>query len=222
MSTASAINVVDWGRTAYADATARQLALVDQRMKGEIGDQLNFTEHHAVYTVGLRHGAVKNLLWDPAQLAAQGITIADTNRGGDITYHGPGQIVGYPVVDLSAVKDLHAYLRFLEEVMIRSVGRLGLAATRREGLTGIWVGTRKIAAIGVAVRRWVAYHGFALNVSPNLDHFAGIVPCGIASADGTVTSLAAELPSPPTFAEVQTVLAAEFSSLWPEFIGVAE
>jgi lipoyl(octanoyl) transferase len=218
MPRSSAITVQDWGRTAYADATTRQLALVDRRLQGEVTDQLIFTEHEAVYTVGLRHGAVKNLLWDPAQLAAQGISVADTNRGGDITYHGPGQIVGYPIVDLSTVKDLHAYLRFLEEVMIRAVGTLGLVATRRDGLTGIWVGSRKIAAIGVAVRRWVAYHGFALNVAPNLDHFAGIVPCGIASTDGTVTSLAAELPVAPPLTEVRAVLAQEFSAQWTEFI----
>jgi len=218
MQEVSGIKIKNWGRTAYAEATARQLILVGQRIKGEIPDQLIFTEHDAVYTVGLRHGSVKNLLWAPAQLAAQGISIADTNRGGDITYHGPGQIVGYPIVDLSAVKDLHAYLRFLEEVMIRAVGSLGLAATRRDGLTGIWVGTRKIAAIGVAVRRWVAYHGFALNVAPHLEHFAGIVPCGIASTDGTVTSLAAELPTPPSMTEVRAVLAQEFLARWPEFI----
>ena len=218
MPPATTISVQDWGRTAYTEATARQLALVEQRIAGAIPDRLNYTEHDAVYTVGLRHGSVKNLLWDPAQLAAQGISVADTNRGGDITYHGPGQIVGYPIVDLSRVKDLHAYLRFLEEVMIRAVGSLGLAATRREGLTGIWVGKRKIAAIGVAVRRWVAYHGFALNVAPNLEHFAGIVPCGIASTDGTVTSLATELPTAPSIPEVQAVLTQEFRALWPEFI----
>lgn len=218
MPPSTAISVQNWGRTAYPDAAARQQACVQERMEGTTSDQLIFTEHDPVYTVGLRHGSVKNLLWDPAQLAAQGISVADTNRGGDITYHGPGQIVGYPIVDLSRVKDLHAYLRFLEEVMIRAVGALGLAATRREGLTGIWVENRKIAAIGVAVRRWVAYHGFALNVAPNLDHFAGIVPCGIVSTDGTVTSLAAELPTAPSLPEVQAVLTHEFRTLWPEFI----
>ena len=213
------IQVIDWGRTAYADATARQLRAVDDRIAGRVRDALNFTEHDPVYTVGLRSGATKHLLWDPSKLAAQGITVAETNRGGDITYHGPGQIVGYPIVDLSPVKDLHAYLRFLEEVMIRAVGTLGLAASRREGLTGIWVGTRKIAAIGVAVRRWVAYHGFALNVAPDLAHFTGIVPCGIASADGTVTSLANELPNAaPSMAEVRAVLATEFAALWPSFL----
>jgi len=212
-----AMPVVDWGRTAYAEATERQRAQVQQRIDGEVGDTLVFTEHHPVYTIGLRAGAAAHLLWDPAKLAAQGITVAATNRGGDITYHGPGQIVGYPIVDISPRKDLHAYLRFLEEVMIRAMGAFGLAATRREGLTGIWLGERKVAAIGVAVRRWVAYHGFALNVAPDLTHFDGIVPCGIASADGTVTSLAAELPTPPSLTEVQEVLTREFQKLWPEF-----
>jgi lipoyl(octanoyl) transferase len=215
---ASTLPVHDWGRTAYAEATARQLKQVQARIDGEGEDALIFTEHDPVYTVGLRAGAAANLLWNESQLAAQGISVAETNRGGDITYHGPGQIVGYPIVDLSPVKDLHAYLRFLEEIMIRSVGCFGLVATRREGLTGIWVGSRKIAAIGVAVRRWVAYHGFALNVAPNLAHFAGIVPCGIAATDGTVTSLASELTAAPPVDEVKNVLAREFRSLWPDFI----
>lgn len=217
MTTSSPLTIVDWGRTTYGEALARQQALVAARLAGTTGDTLVFTEHHPVYTVGLRAGAAAHLLWDPARLAAQGITVAETNRGGDITYHGPGQVVGYPIVDLTAVKDLHAYLRFLEEVMIRAVARFGLTAARREGLTGIWIGTRKIAAIGVAVRRWIAYHGFALNVAPDLNHFSGIVPCGIASAEGTVTSLAAELASPPAIAAVQNVLAAEFCDQWPAF-----
>lgn len=219
MPSSTSLPVSDWGRTAYAESTERQRAQVQARIDGTAGDELIFTEHDPVYTVGLRSGASAHLLWDPAKLSEQGITVAETNRGGDITYHGPGQIVGYPIVDLSPVKDLHAYLRFLEEVMIRSVGCFGLAAARREGLTGIWVETRKIAAIGVAVRRWVAYHGFALNVDPDIDHFAGIVPCGIASAEGTVTSLARELASPPTADEVKTVLTQEFQALWPTFLG---
>lgn len=218
MDPLQALAVEDWGRTAYAAATSRQLVQVQDRIDGKVGDTLIFTEHDPVYTVGLRGGAAANLLWDPATLATQGITVAETNRGGDITYHGPGQVVGYPIVDLSPVKDLHAYLRFLEEVMIRAVGRFGLAASRREGLTGIWVENRKIAAIGVAVRRWVAYHGFALNVAPNLEHFAGIVPCGIASTDGTVTSLAQELSSPPPVDDVKKVLTEAFRSIWPDFL----
>jgi len=214
----SSLSIINWGRTPYLESSQRQLETVQARIDGSVGDHLIFTEHDPVYTVGLRVGAAAHLLWDPATLAAQGITVAKTNRGGDITYHGPGQVVGYPIIDLSPVKDLHAYLRFLEAVMIRAVGCCGLAATRREGLTGIWVGDRKIAAIGVAVRRWVAYHGFALNVDPNMEHFAGIVPCGIASADGTVTSLARELDNPPTMDEVREVLATEFRALWPEFL----
>lgn len=218
MPATATIVLLDWGRTRYEDATRRQQELVQRRIAGEIGDTLVFTEHEPVYTVGLRQGAATHLLWAPPTLASQGIAVAKTNRGGDITYHGPGQIVGYPIVDLSPVKDLHAYLRFLEQVLINAVGTLGLVATRREGLTGIWIGSRKIAAIGVAVRRWVAYHGFALNVAPDLSHFAGIVPCGIDSTDGTVTSLASELPASPSMAAVREVLATEFSALWPEFL----
>ncbi len=201
---------LDWGRTRYADATARQLDLVAQRLAHAIPDTLVFTEHDPVYTVGLRPGADAHLVWPPDRLAREGIEVVKTNRGGDITYHGPGQLVGYPIVSLETPRDLHVYLRFLEQVLIDSLGTLGLAAARREGKTGIWLGRRKIAAIGVAVRRWVTYHGFALNVNPQLDHFAGIVPCGIAAADGTVTSLEAELGHPVDLAEVKRIVAAEF------------
>lgn len=213
---------LDWGRTGYEAAWREQEALVARRIAGEIGDTLVFTEHDPVFTMGLRGGAEKHLVWDTHRLSGAGIAVVKTNRGGDITYHGPGQIVGYPIVSLDAHRDLHAYLRFLEEVLIAAVARLGLTASRRDGLTGIWIGRRKVAAIGVSVRRWVAYHGFALNVSPDLDHFSGIVPCGIAASDGTVTSLAAELallgrPAPST-AEVRELLAAEFAALWPQFL----
>ncbi len=210
--------VVDWGRTRYADALAAQARLVEKRLAGEIGDTLVFTEHEPVFTVGLRSGAERHLVWDEARRAAEGIDLVTTNRGGDITYHGPGQLVGYPIVSLEPRKDLHAYLRFLEQVLINAVGSLGLAASRREGKTGIWLGTRKLAALGVAVRRWTACHGFALNVDPDLRHFAGIVPCGIAATDGTVTSLAAELGRDIDLVEVKTVVANEFAALWPTFL----
>ncbi len=206
---------VDWGRTRYADARARQEDLVAQRLAGNAPDTLVFTEHEPVFTLGLRAGADRHLVWDAARLAREGLEVVATNRGGDITYHGPGQIVGYPVVSLDHVRDLHAYLRFLEQVLIDAVARFGLTATRRPGLTGIWIGPRKIAALGVAVRRWVAYHGFALNVNSRLDHFGGIVPCGIAATDGTVTSLAAELGRETDLAAVRAVLAAEFWRQWP-------
>ncbi|MGE9293156.1 MAG: lipoyl(octanoyl) transferase LipB, partial [Puniceicoccales bacterium] len=173
-----ALTIEDWGRTAYTDAFERQLERVEERLDGEIGDTLILTEHDSVYTIGARHGAEKHLLLDPDALTQKGITVAKTNRGGDITWHGPGQIVGYPVVSLADTRDLHAYLRKIEQLIINVLGSLGLAADRREGLTGIWLGTRKIAAIGVAVKRWVTYHGFALNVNCDLGNFGGIVPCG--------------------------------------------
>jgi lipoyl(octanoyl) transferase len=214
----AATTTLDWGRTRYADAWRRQDSLVAQRIAGEIGDTLVFTEHEPVFTVGLRIGAENNLVWNESQLAQQAVEVVKTNRGGDITYHGPGQIVGYPIVSLATHKDLHAYLRLLEQVMINSLGSLGLAASRREGKTGIWLGKRKIAAIGVAVRRWVAYHGFALNVNPQLAHFDGIVPCGIGASDGTVTSMQAELGRELDLGEVKTVLAGEFWSEWARFV----
>ncbi len=209
---------LDWGRTGYEAAWRRQGELVAQRIAGEIGDMLVFTEHDPVFTLGLRRGAEANLVWDQARLGHEGIDVVQSNRGGDITYHGPGQIVGYPIVSLASRQDLHAYLRFLEQVLINSLGALGLAAARREGKTGIWLGPRKIAALGVAVRRWVTYHGFALNVSPDLAHFEGIVPCGIGAAEGTVTSMQAELGRAMDSAEVKAVLAAEFWKLLPEFL----
>lgn len=212
------VATADWGRTAYAEAQRRQEEMVAQRIAGGIGDTLVFTEHEPVFTLGLRSGADTHLVWNAARLAREGVAVARTNRGGDITYHGPGQVVGYPIVSLAARKDLHAYLRFLEQVLINSVGALGLAASRREGLTGIWLGRRKVAAIGVAVKRWVAYHGFALNVNANLAHFQGIVPCGISASDGSVTSLQAELGHALDLAEVKTVLACEFNALWPRFL----
>ncbi len=191
---------------------------MDKRITGEIGDTLVFTEHEPVFTMGLRSGTKQHLVWNAEQLANEGVEVVKTNRGGDITYHGPGQIVGYPIVSLDAHRDLHAYLRFLEQVLINSVSNFGLTASRREGLTGIWLGSRKVAAIGIAVKRWVAYHGFALNVNANLAHFQGIVPCGIAAGDGTVTSLQNELGGELDLVEVKSVLAREFKDLWPNFL----
>lgn len=217
--------ILDWGRTRYEPAWRAQEALVARRLAGEIPDTLVFTEHDPVYTVGLRSGAEKHLVWDAPRLARAGIEVVKTNRGGDITYHGPGQLVVYPIVSLDTHRDLHAYLRFLEEVLIAALARFGLAAARREGLTGIWIAERKVAAIGVSVRRWVAYHGLALNVAPDLAHFTGIIPCGISATDGTVTSLAAELAArslpAPSLDEVRAVLAAEFTARWPAFLAPA-
>ncbi|HEY0968827.1 MAG TPA: lipoyl(octanoyl) transferase LipB [Opitutaceae bacterium] len=218
VTTLPPLTVLDWGRTAYEPACQLQAGLVERHIAGEIGDTLVFTEHDPVYTIGLRSGADRHLIWDSVRLGAEGITVAMTNRGGDITYHGPGQIVGYPIVNLNRHRDLHAYLRLLEQVMINVVGKIGLAASRREGLTGIWLGERKVAAIGVAVRRWITYHGFALNVNVNLDHFGGIVPCGITAGQGTVTSLQAELGSPLDLAVIKRLLADELGALLPAFL----
>ena len=208
-------STLDWGRTRYAAAWSQQETLLAQRQAGEIGDTLVLTEHEPVYTLGVRRESEEHLIWNPTELTQRGIEVVQSNRGGDITYHGPGQLVGYPIINLAPRKDLHAYLRFIEQVLINSVAHFGLVADRRAGKTGIWLGPRKIAAIGVAVKKWTTYHGFALNVSPDLTHFAGIVPCGI--TDGTVTSLQAELGPAPDLAEVKTVVATEFWRLLPEF-----
>lgn len=215
---------VDWGRTRHAAAAARQLAQVALRAADAVPDTLVFTEHEPVFTVGLRAGAERHLVWTEAERRRAGVELAAATRGGDVTYHGPGQIVGYPIVSLRSRPDLHAYLRLLESVLIATVAACGLPAQRREGLTGIWVGRRKIAAIGIAVKRWVAYHGFALNVDVDLGPFQGIVPCGLGPDAGTVTSLAAELGRAPAAAAVRAILHAEFSAAWPGFLqpGTAE
>jgi lipoyl(octanoyl) transferase len=209
---ASPIDTVDWGRTEYQDALERQKALVDRRRSATAPDTLVLTEHAAVYTIGLRRGADQHLIWNEAQLKSQGIKVVRSNRGGDITYHGPGQIVGYPIISLQQRRDLHAYLRDLEEVVIRTLSNFGLETARRAGKTGIWLGERKICAIGVAVRSWITYHGFALNVNPEMSHFSGIVPCGI--TDGTVTSMQAELGKPIDMAAVKACLAVEFEQVF--------
>lgn len=209
---AQAIETVDWGRTHYHDALERQKALVDRRLSATAPDTLVLTEHAAVYTIGRRKGADQHLIWNEAQLAEQGITVLRSNRGGDITYHGPGQIVGYPIISLQRRRDLHAYLRDLEEVVIRTLANFGLNSARREGKTGIWLDSRKICAIGVAVRSWITYHGFALNVNPDMQHFCGIVPCGI--TDGTVTSMHAELGRPIDLDAVKACLAVEFQKVF--------
>lgn len=209
---------VDWGRTAYADALRRQEELVAARLAGTAPDTLVFTEHDPVFTLGVRRGAERHLLWNEAELARRGIAVHQTNRGGDITFHGPGQIVGYPIVSLAARRDLHAWLRLLEDVMIAGVAPFGLTAGRNPGKTGIWIGSRKIAAIGVAVKQWTTFHGFALNVNTDLAPFTGIVPCGITPADGTVTSMALELGRPLDLAEVKAGLAREFARRLPGFL----
>lgn len=149
------------------------------RREQAIEDLLVFTEHEHVYTIG-KGGDSNHLLASEAELASGGIDLFQIDRGGDITYHGPGQVVGYPILDLNAYKtDLHWYLRSLEEVIIRTLGRYGITGVREDGMTGVWVEGEKIAAIGVKVSRWITMHGFALNVNTDLGKFARIIPCGI-------------------------------------------
>jgi len=181
----------------YREALALQRALVEDRRAGRIDDMLLLVEHPHVITLGVRgDGGRSHVLAAPEALSAAGIDVLETGRGGDITYHGPGQIVGYPVIDLGPDRrDVHRYVRDLEQALIIAVGELGVPAGRVEGLTGVWVGPagreEKLAAIGVRISRWITSHGFALNVGTDLDHFALIVPCGI--ADHGVTSLEAAL-----------------------------
>jgi len=159
------------------------------------------TEHNPVYTIGKRKGAAAHLTADRDFLKTEGIEVVETNRGGDITYHGPGQLTGYLIIDLSQTRDLHRLLRSVEDLLIETVDSFGLSSGRRERLTGVWVGDRKIAAIGMAARHWVSFHGFALNVTTDLRHFRGIVPCGI--TDGSVTSLEAEMEITPSMGAVK-------------------
>ena len=154
----------------YAEALELQARLVEQRKAGEIPDQLILLEHPPVITLGVRsRNERSNILETPAGLAAQGVELFETGRGGDVTYHGPGQLVGYPILDLRPDRcDVHRYVRDLEEALIRAVAAYGVAAGRMPGLTGAWVGDDKLAAIGVRIARWVTSHGFALNVTTDL------------------------------------------------------
>ncbi len=202
------ICVEDWGRTAYREALERQLQTLQERRDGERPDTLVFTEHNPVFTLGKRRGAEDHLIANDQFLSTHGIEVVETNRGGDITYHGPGQITGYLFVDFSRSRDLHRLLRTVEDMIIAVVSSYTLTCGRRPGLTGVWIGPRKVAAIGMAARHWISFHGFALNVSTNLTHFQGIVPCGI--TDGTVTSLENELNRPIPMDEVRTRLSNQF------------
>lgn len=177
------------GRVAYGDALDLQKRLVEQRKAGEIPDQLLLLEHPPIITLGVKtRDDRSHVVATPETLDHEGVEVFVSGRGGDVTYHGPGQLVGYPILDLRPDRcDVHRYVRDLEEVLIRAVAGFGIVSHRLPGLTGTWVGDEKLAAIGVRIARWVTSHGFALNVSTNLEHFGLIVPCGI--ADKGVTSL---------------------------------
>lgn len=201
---------IEWrGRERYADTWQRQLELHSQRVAGEIPDTLLLVEHDDVITLG-RHGEQGNLIAPEAQLAAQGVDLHRIERGGDITYHGPGQLVGYPIVSLRERSlSVHQYVTALEAALINVAAHFGIDAQRTPGLNGVWVGDDKLAAIGVAIRRGVSYHGFALNVSTDLSKFSLIVPCGIVGRG--VTSLSKLLARAVTVEEVAPVVTAEIA-----------
>jgi len=202
--------VRELGRIGYARAFELQQQLVAERKQELIPDQLLLLEHPHVITMG-RNGHTDNLLATPEVLDRAGISFHPTDRGGDVTYHGPGQLVGYPILDLREWKrDVGAYVRAIEQVIIDLLSGYGIAAGRVPGLTGVWVGERKIAAIGVHISRWVTSHGFALNVDPDLSYFQYIVPCGLTRP---VTSMA-QLGVHATMEEVEQRLAAHFGRVF--------
>ncbi|MBP6702526.1 MAG: lipoyl(octanoyl) transferase LipB [Vicinamibacteria bacterium] len=196
------------GRIAYADGLALQERLVDERKRGLISDTLLILEHTPVVTLG-RNARTENLLVSEERLLSQGVELFEAGRGGDVTYHGPGQVVGYPIVEIpEGRRDVHRYVRELEEVMIRVCADYGFAARRIAGKSGTFVGDNKIGAIGVRISRWVTSHGFAFNVNTNLSGFDLIVPCGL--RDQGVTSLAKLLGAEVDQTEVEDRLISRF------------
>ena len=198
------------GRMDYGQALEWQRRLVAARQRGEIPDQLLLLEHPHVITLG-RNGQLRNLLASDEVLDRAGIAFYPTDRGGDVTYHGPGQLVGYPIVDLREWKrDVGAYVRAIEQTIIDTLADYGIAAGRIPKLTGVWVGERKIAAIGVHISRWVTSHGFALNVNTDLSYFEYIVPCGLTRPVASMAQLGANAG----LAEVAGVLAGHFGRVF--------
>lgn len=213
------IHVRRLGVLPYADALALQQQLVEDRRAGRIEDTLLLLQHPHVLTIGVRKGGAQNVLATSERLTELGVELFETGRGGDVTYHGPGQVVGYPILDLKPHRqDVHRYVRDLEEVLIRACRDFGVTASRERGLTGVWVTTtpqqlpRKIAAIGVRISRWITSHGFALNVTTDLRFFDLIVPCGI--ADRGVTSLAIETQTVPSLSKVEHSLIQHFADVF--------
>jgi len=206
------LTVVDLGKTRYADAWELQRRVNTARNSGLLGDILLLTEHHHVYTLG-KGGDANHLLASDQELSSDGVDFFQIDRGGDITYHGPGQIVGYPIIDLQPHgSDIHKYLRSIEESIIRTLASYNVIGIREEGMTGVWVGGEKIAAIGVKVTRWITMHGFAFNVATDLSRFGRIIPCGIFHKG--VTSLERLLGPGITMGDVQKRLVENFSEVF--------
>ena len=192
---------------AYADGLELQKELVEQRKTGEIPHQHHLLEHPPVIPLRVRtRNDRSHVVATPETLEEAGVEVFESGRGGDVTYHGPGQLVGYPILDLKPDRcDVHRYVRDLEEVLIRAVAGFGIVSHRLPGLTGTWVGNEKLAAIGVRIARWVTSHGFALNVSTNLEHFGLIVPCGITGKGVTSMDILSRKPTGMTDVESAVV-----------------
>ena len=200
------------GRVPYGDGLALQERLVAERQAGRIPDTLLLLEHEPVFTLG-RNARAEHVLFPEAELRARGFEVFETGRGGDVTYHGPGQIVGYPILDLAPDRcDVHRYVRDIEEVLIRTCRDYGVTASRAPGMTGAWVGEEKIGAIGVRIARWVTSHGFAFNVGGDLSPFGLIVPCGLRGRG--VTSLERRLGRPVPRDEVMERLAGHLAAVF--------
>jgi len=208
----NAVSAIDLGLTEYRSTWRLQQELFRLRAAGEIPDILLLNEHRHVYTFG-KGSDHNHLLAGETELRNRGIDVVQIDRGGDVTYHGPGQLVGYPILNLTRYYcDIHRYLRDLEEVIIRTVAQFGVGATREPGFTGVWTGGEKIAAIGVKVGRWVTMHGFALNVTTDLSYFNAIIPCGIFHRG--VTSLSQRLGREIGMQEVACVLREQFGEVF--------
>lgn len=209
-------STLHWGLVEYLAALSKQLKLVEERAQGNRDDTLIFVQHPPVFTIGRRLKSEEHLLWPRSILEQKGIALAETNRGGGITYHGPGQLIAYAIVDLRHNKDLHRYLRNLETLIIAALHTLNIDASRREGKTGVWVKDKKIAALGVAVRQWTTYHGFAINVCNDLTPFEGILPCGILPEEGGITSVEEVLQQHFSVERLEPIVHGEFWKIFEQ------
>ncbi len=206
MSTRILLDSID--RISYRDALARQLEYHGQCAGGKIDGALMLLEHDPVITMGVKSTSQSNVLVPKDALARAGVDLVETDRGGDVTYHGPGQLVGYPILRIRELGlDVHTYLRTLEQTVIDTLAEFGLPAGRN-GPAGVWVGEKKVCSIGVAVKKWVTYHGFALNVDPDMSHFRLINPCGLMPSQ--LSSLKEILGEAPAMAEVKSAFARSF------------
>jgi len=200
------------GRIEYHRAFELQKELLQQRLESQIDDTLLLLQHPPTITVG-KSGKLENILASPAQLASAGVSLIFTDRGGDVTYHGPGQIVGYPILDLrERNRDAHQHVHNLEEMLIRTLADYGIKSGRDHNHAGVWVNDMEIAALGLSIRKWITMHGFALNVNTELDHFTLINPCGFTNK--TATSIARLLGHEPSLDEVTEHLLAHFAEVF--------